>query len=98
MAEAEKPWTLERHAKNLDKKAVLSSTRSFLYAQIGDIDAELRVINTEILEFILSNTETTVVLEDPSGLGYGKTDSPLDIAPPRFSSKGIFRAFRKTRG
>lgn len=83
-----KPWEATNHDKNVEEANGLKLTRSFLYAQIRDIDNRLRVLNTEILDHILARTS-----EPPAVSDYGITQSPLDIQA-KTSPKGLFRNFR----
>ncbi len=79
------PWSSERKAQLLAEDRVLASTESFLSAQLRDIRERRTVIRSEI-------ASSFNLPDDPGGLGYGRTETALDVSPT--SPKGVIRGFR----
>lgn len=85
-----KPWVEENKSKAQAEYDLLRVKKATLSHEIREVDDQMTALRS-----IIVNERTS---GDPGKLGYGRTETPLDL-PPRtfdFHPRGTFRNFRRS--
>lgn len=102
-----KPWTAKRLEEDQAEYGQLRLTKCFLENQLVGVNDRMVVLRVSIMEGLLNTSITQakelglkptggpkskLSREDPGGLGYGRTETPLDVRPrPNFVQRTIDR-------